>query len=264
MRDHKLVPVKAPFRDRVLVARDSSESAASPRLGVESSTCPTTCPVHSGEPLQFFCLSCVECICAECVIHLGSAHHNHEVVNVRVAFQQLSQPIKQTLETAAARLQASPKRSRSELLPLEDAFSKMKLDVVNSFESLFSSLKNKEEELVGGADDCGRLLDATMLAKAQDYEAQLAELGRLQAMLDALADGQTVMDEVQRLNLYVAVKDGLASLPLGVLAQRERQGRGSSCHSGSRGVGRRSNSTLLTSHRDWDNSDNSSSGAVAW
>ena len=224
MREHNLVPVTALLPDRVHVARDSSESAASPQLIVESSPCPATCPVHAGEPLQFFCLSCVECICAECVIHVGSAHHDHEVVNVRVAFQQLSQPIKQALETAAARLQASPKRRQSELLPLEDAFSKMKLDVVNTFESLFSSLKNKEEELVRGANDCGRLLDTTMLAKARDYEAQLAELGRLQAMLDALADGQTVMDEVQRLNLYVAVKDCLASLPLRVLTQRARAG----------------------------------------
>ncbi|CAE7769996.1 Txnl4a, partial [Symbiodinium pilosum] len=125
MRDHQLVPIP----------QDKAPAIVSSPQRLEPSTS-MTCRKHAGEPLQFFCQTCVECICTECVIPRGAAHHGHDVVNVRVAFQQLSHSMKQALETAATRLQGSPARKQTELLPLENGFSKVKIDLVNAFEIL--------------------------------------------------------------------------------------------------------------------------------
>ena len=204
MREHELVPIPQDKAPAALAGPQHQQHSSVP-----------TCPTHVGEPLHFFCLSCVECICAECAIQRTAAHHGHDVVNTRVAFQQLSDSMKQALETAAAHLEGSPATQRAQMQPVEDVFSNIKLDVVNGFESLFSSLKTKEEELLLGVEECGRLVDGLLLAKAQHYEARLAGLDRLQEMLPGLAGPKEseLGDEVQRLNRYVALKDHLAALP---------------------------------------------------
>mmetsp|Transcript_6744 Transcript_6744/g.15651 ORF Transcript_6744/g.15651 Transcript_6744/m.15651 type:complete len:441 (-) Transcript_6744:2-1324(-) len=203
MREHRLVK----FRNEVEPNAPISVEACAPISGTVMS--PITCPHHPGEALHYFCLSCTECICAECAVHRGAAHYGHDVVNVRVAFQQLSPSIAQALQSASSRLQSSPSRKQAEVQPVEDAFDQMKLEIVRAFEALFCALKSKEDELLAGSQTCGHHVDEELLAKIQQYEAGVAEMDQVQEMLAAVGKEA---DEVLQLNLYAEAKARLAML----------------------------------------------------
>ena len=177
--------------------------------------------IHHGEPIDFFCIDCTQCLCAECAVHRGGCVSNgHDVKNVRSAFNQLSGSMQQLLETATARLKKpSPKKDLTQ--QLDDVHSKGKQDLRTSFLNLEETLKTKEDNLLKGAEESGRIADQSLLAKARQCEAKSVQINRLRQSIDGVSNpsspdvtctSEGSGSEIIKINTYVAVKNTLASL----------------------------------------------------
>ena len=176
--------------------------------------------IHHGEPIDFFCIDCTQCLCAECAVHRGGCVSNgHDVKNVRSAFNQLSGSMQQLLETATARLKKpSPKKDLTQ--QLDDVHSKGKQDLKTSFLNLEETLKAKEENLLKEAEESGRIADQSLLAKARQCEAKSVQINRLRQSIDGVCNPSSPDvtctlegsgNEILKINTYVAVKNSLAS-----------------------------------------------------
>ena len=182
--------------------------AAGPARAAPSANVTEFCTQH-GEMLRFYCLDCQECTCAECAVQRSGLHHGHDVVNVRNAYQQLAQPMREALETAAARLRKSPKSEQ--MRACEQVMSKGRQDLKKAFLNLQNILKSKEELLLKGAEESGQMADQALLAKAKQCEATEAQISRLREWLDVLGTND-ISDEIVKLNLYAFIKRGFEAL----------------------------------------------------
>lgn len=168
--------------------------------------------VQHGEPIHFFCLDCTRCLCPECAVHRGGCvASGHDVQNVKRAFKQLSGSIHQLLETAGAQLH---KQSAQDLTQqLDDVHSKGKQDLRDLFSNLEGTFKAKEEILLKGMEESGRVADQLLLAKARQCEAKSVQIKRLRESLDAIRTDEGVSgNEIQKINSFVAVQKNVAAL----------------------------------------------------
>lgn len=181
------------------------------------------CMQH-GEPFQFFCLDCAQCLCAECAVQRkGCVANGHDVQNAKRAFHQVSGSIQQLLEAAAAELQKpSPKKELTQ--QLDGVHAKGKQDLKTSFLNLEETLKAKEDLILKGVEEGGRIADQLLLAKARQCETKSVQILRLRESLDVERNlssdaGEVSGKEIQKINLYIAAMKNLAAL----LPQSARQ-----------------------------------------
>ncbi|CAL1161653.1 unnamed protein product [Cladocopium goreaui] len=200
-----------------LLADGKAASVRSAPIQLSSRQTLELCMQH-GEPFQFFCLDCAQCLCAECAVQRkGCVASGHDVQNAKRAFHQVSGSIPQLLEAAAAELQKpSPKKELTQ--QLDGVHAKGKQDLKASFLNLEETLKAKEDLILKGVEEGGRIADQLLLAKARQCETKSVQILRLRESLERMSAGE-VSGEIQKINLYIAAMKNLAAL----LPQSARQ-----------------------------------------
>ena len=193
-----------------LLADGKAASVRSAPIQLSSRQTLELCMQH-GEPSQFFCLDCAQCLCAECAVQRkGCVASGHDVQNAKRAFHQVSGSIPQLLEAAAAELQKpSPKKELTQ--QLDGVHAKGKQDLKASFLNLEETLKAKEDLILKGVEEGGRIADQLLLAKARQCETKSVQILRLRESLERMSAGE-VSGEIQKINLYITAMKNLAAL----------------------------------------------------
>lgn len=170
------------------------------------------CKIHPDEPVHFFCLDChCECICAECAVEKNSLHHGHDVVNARAAYQRLSAAMVELLDSSADRVHERTQAQRQAGVlkqELDAIINDGKARIRDAFKSLNAGLVQKEEELLAGAQDCGKSAEQQLMSRAFQYEEQAAEGMRRSTALEELQKTPWG-EEVRTLNAFHATKASL-------------------------------------------------------
>jgi len=144
-------------------------------------------------------------------VQRDGAHHGHNVVNVRVAYQQLSGEISALLESSRERCDdnAQAARQASALKgDLDLIISRGKQSVQEAFEHLRTNLRDKEAELLADAEARARVADRRLMERAEEAERKAHDVRRAHAAVSGL---DTRGDEVTALNSYSAVKASFGS-----------------------------------------------------
>mmetsp|Transcript_27363 Transcript_27363/g.43833 ORF Transcript_27363/g.43833 Transcript_27363/m.43833 type:complete len:547 (-) Transcript_27363:215-1855(-) len=168
------------------------------------------CPVHSEEPLQFFCLTCeCECICAECALH--GDHRGHEVLNLREAAKHLPEKAGELISNARMR--------SDELVTVTDRVSKCNNDIDNlvcasreelrrQFEQVQTGLLAEEKALMKEVERCFTEV-ATILQTGEDgYDGKVRAA---EASLRVSHHGEK--DAIEALNAFSKLKAVLHAQP---------------------------------------------------
>lgn len=208
MREHRLSPIGAQNSFSGPVPPALAASLGEPLETTKASMC----KIHPNEPVHFFCLDChSECICAECAVEKNARHHGHDVVNARVAYQRLSAAMAELLDSSADRVHERTQAQRqAEVLKqeLDAIINDGKVRIRDAFKSLNAGLAQKEDELLAGAQDCGRSAEKQLMSRAFQFEEQAAEGVRRSKALEELQKAPWA-EEVQALNAFHAAKASL-------------------------------------------------------
>jgi len=215
MREHRLTPLAASVSSATgsCIGQGSGGSTPARQRALslpaqQPERAPVQyCSVHPEEPAQFFCLDCEsECICAECAVQRDGAHHGHDVINVRTAYQRLSGEIASLLEASRMRANENARTIQQAKVmrrDLDSVIDRGKRSIQEAFEHMQASLRVKEAELLTGCDDCRAAADRALARRAEEAERRASEVWEVHAMLDGV---DTHGDEVKVLNSYAVTR----------------------------------------------------------
>jgi len=213
MRGHNLFPVGSLAKQDQPPVTDATRPQSGPAHVSKFDTSFTrVCQTHPEEPLQFFCLDCeTEPVCAECVVHHGSAHHGHRVLKIKEAFMRLSNEELPRLEQMArdraeARAQAA-QRAEALRRDLSLTISQGRQRIQEAFVRLRVGLSQKEAQLLAGVEDCVRAADAVLQVRGAQVEERAGQVWDSHSMLSKF---ETRGDEVKALNTYAAARVAVA------------------------------------------------------
>jgi len=162
------------------------------------------CPLHPEDPLQFFCLDCEECICAECAVH--GAHRGHDVLNVRLAYKKLSGRISELLEASQCRAEEHTRAMQQAATQRRDVdlvIARGRRSIQEAFERLRVTLSQKEAHLLLAADACERAAAERLTQRTTMAEDCARAIKEAQG---ALTKVDSRGDEVRVLNSYAVAR----------------------------------------------------------
>lgn len=215
MREHELIPLRQDAGGSDAIG---SNRGRSPQPSASSKGPPKFCAAHPDEPVQFYCLDChSECICAECAVQRNGAHHGHDVINMRAAYQKLSREMTALIEVARERSAENTRAvQQADVLrqDLDLVINQGKRSMQEAFERLRCSLQQKEEGILVGLGECSTSADKVLADRAGRAEQQAGEVWDAHGALRSLesrggGDGE---EEVRALNSYAAANAAVARL----------------------------------------------------
>lgn len=174
------------------------------------------CKHHPDEPLQFFCLDCeTECICAECAVH--GEHKDHEVLNVKKAYQNLCNKVESLLDVAKTRVEelgTAMNRLEVQKRDLEAIAVGGRQGIRDAFEQVRRQISQKEAEVLRRIDEAAVDANRQLEEHAPATEEKIRTLQESQSKLQRFCnEGQ----DVQALNWYATAKHTMDDL----LSRRE-------------------------------------------
>eukprot|EP00929_Paragymnodinium_shiwhaense_P111335 TRINITY_DN7924_c0_g1_i1.p1 TRINITY_DN7924_c0_g1~~TRINITY_DN7924_c0_g1_i1.p1 ORF type:complete len:584 (-),score=108.99 TRINITY_DN7924_c0_g1_i1:247-1998(-) len=167
------------------------------------------CPVHTEEPLQFFCLRCETfCICAECALH--GVHRGHDVLNVREAVKQLPEKISDLTSAAQARseeLLSIAEHAKDGSREIASICSGGRRELRSAIEKLRVALREEEQALLVEVDRCSA--DVTGILSIEDHPSE----ARVRDSHASLTKYHQAADAAMALNWFSKAKKAQAEPP---------------------------------------------------
>mmetsp|Transcript_75398 Transcript_75398/g.140650 ORF Transcript_75398/g.140650 Transcript_75398/m.140650 type:complete len:446 (+) Transcript_75398:114-1451(+) len=178
---------------------------------------PWPCPNHPEEPIQFFCMDCYECICAECAVH--GTHTGHDVLNVNKAHQQLTGKISEVMSTSQARLDEiagdaqTLERLRQEI-SITMTHGRRKVQEV--LEHLNAILARKEGEVLAASQSWEKRTDEVLEKVTAPARERAQELQEVQGLFRQCSSevGGNELEGIKSLNVYATARERAEPLML--------------------------------------------------
>lgn len=157
---------------------------------------------------MYFCMDCdAEPVCAECVVHQGAPHHGHRVLKLKDALQRLQAEelprIEQRARDRAERNAQAAQKAAALRRDLSLTISQGRQRLQEAFVRLRANLAQKETQLLTGIEDCARVADTALAARAEQVEDRAREVWDCH---EQLCNFDIHGDEVRALNVYSDAK----------------------------------------------------------